>query len=95
MGAASERTVPVLVLDWREFGREEDAFALISACLRGRISLPGVSYADRVPYPPPEKASVIDSARLEAMSAQRERGEEYLISDFRAGPRTFLQVRAV
>jgi hypothetical protein len=94
LDAATKRTTPVLVLDWRDFGREEDAFALISACLRGRVALPGVTYDDKVPYPRPEGATVIDSARLEWMSERRMEGEEYMITDPRAGPRTFLQVLA-
>lgn len=84
----------MLVLDWRDFGREEDALALISACLRGRVALPGVSYSDKVPYPRPEGATVIDSARLEWMAERRRESEEYMLTDPRAGPRTFLQVLA-
>jgi hypothetical protein len=41
-------TSGVLVLDWREYGDAKDVAALMSACLRGTVALPTVTYADLV-----------------------------------------------
>lgn len=49
--AAARGSPPVLVLDWRSYGREEDVLALVVACLKGTVRLPRLFNVKEVMFP--------------------------------------------